>query len=105
MYPRLPRWLKDVQRFSCGLATGLALHLLLLGMWAVGAIILAALLMMHWLYRRGRAKRKLHACDGCAEYDESTVCSGYAFQATHVRRYEDAAESYLAKLNPVPPLN
>ena len=90
-YKRWPRWFRDLLRFSMGAVLALWGYLLITGHWAVGCGGGLALAAFWVFYRALRKKRKLHACDGCPEFGQPKVCSGYTLQAERMRNFEEQA--------------
>ena len=94
-YKKWPRCVRDILRFASGLSISFCLSLLFTGHVAIG-IIGAALMLAFWkVYFHLRGGRKRQACDGCEQLDTGRICAGFAYQAEHIRRYEQAATDYL----------
>ncbi len=94
-YKRWPRRMRDILRFASGLSISFCLSLLFTGHVAIG-IIGAALMLACWkLYFHLRGGRKRQACNGCQQLETGQICAGFAYQAEHIRRYEQAATEYL----------
>lgn len=102
LYKRLPRRVRDILRFQAGALIPLALHVCISIQFWVGAVGLAAILAFWCLYFRLRKIRKLCECDGCPELGSGDICSGFALQAGHVRRYESEATDLLLHSGFVP---
>ena len=47
------------------------------------------------IYFRRRRIAKLEACGSCSQLRAGQICEGFAYQAEHLRRYEQAATEYL----------
>ncbi len=90
-YRHWPRRMRDVLRFALGGTIALCAYLLL---WdqvlagLAGTAVLAAFWRAYMILRR---PRRLDACTGCPELLDDAICTGFTFQAEHVRRYEEAA--------------
>ncbi len=94
-YKKWPRRMRDILRFASGLSISFCLSLLFTGHVAIG-IIGTALMLAFWkLYFHLRGGRKRQACDGCQQLEIGQICAGFAYQAEHIRRYEQAATEYL----------
>lgn len=102
LYKRLPRWIRDILRFLSGALIPVALHVCISVQFWVGAFGLAALLAFWCLYFKLRRTRKLRECDGCLELGSGEICSGFAYQAGHVRRFESEAADLLSNSGFVP---
>ncbi|MCD6392923.1 MAG: hypothetical protein J7M40_05400 [Planctomycetes bacterium] len=83
--------MRDILRFASGLSIAFYLGLVFTGYVAIG-IIGAVLMSAFWkVYLHLRADRKLRACQACKQLKNGQICSGFAYQAEHIRRYEQAA--------------
>jgi len=102
LYKRLPRVLRDLLRMGGGGFLVVGAYVTLFVNIPAGLAALAALVAFWWMYFKMRRKRKLRECDGCPELANETVCSGFALQAEHVRRYEEAATELLTRSGAVP---
>ncbi len=102
LYKRLPRTLRDLLRMNGGGFIVVGAYVTLFVSAPAGLVRLAALVAFWWMYFRMRRKRKLRECDGCPELGGEQICSGFARQAEHVRRYEEAATELVARGGGVP---
>lgn len=102
LYKRLPRVLRDLLRMGGGGFLVVGAYVTLFVNVPAGLAALAAVIAFWWMYFKIRKRRKLHECDGCPELAEETVCSGFALQVEHVRRYEQAATELVARGGGVP---
>lgn len=96
LYRRFPRILRDALRGGAGVFGAITLFALLMGYWLptmIGVVVGAGGLLV---YSRVRRRQRAHMCDGCPELGAGGVCSGYAVQAQHIRRYEDAMAARVA---------
>lgn len=94
-YKKWPRCVRDILRFALGLSIAFYLGLVFTGHVAIG-IIGAVLMSAFWkVYLHLRADRKLRACQGCEQLKSGQICSGFAYQAEHIRRYEQEATEYV----------
>ncbi len=91
----MPRGARDLLRFGAGALPPMTLCALALGSLRLGIAGLVAMGLAWLTYRRLRATDRVSMCQGCNELQETGVCSGYAGQAAHVRRYEDAATEFV----------
>ena len=102
LYKRLPRFVRDILRFTSGALIPLSVYLCTRpGFW-IGAFGLAVLFAFWVVYFRVRKARKLKECDGCPELEANKICSGFAMQAGHVRRFEQEATELLIHSDYVP---
>ena len=90
-YKRWSRRVRDVLRAGIGWSVVLCGTLFFYGHIALGLASGAGMFAAWKCYYAYRDKRKLHACDGCHELGQQSVCSGYARQAECARAYEEAA--------------
>ena len=94
-YKKWPRCVRDILRFASGLSIAFCFGLLFTGHVAVG-IIGAVLMLAFWkVYLHLRGGRKQRACQGCEQLKSGRICAGFAYQAEHIRRYEQAATEYV----------
>jgi len=103
-YKKWPRRVRDVLRFSSGAAISFCLGLPFTGHVATGMIGVVLLVAFWMVCFRLRGSRKRQACDGCEQLRSRQICAGFAYQAQHIRRYEQAATEYLLAQggNPLP---
>lgn len=96
-YWKTNRIIRDMLRCSLGYILAASIYFLSAGIW-VGFIV-HILLFTGWFfyYRKKRAERKSVQCDGCAEQNCNSVCSGYKVQADYIRKYEIFATDQLIK--------
>jgi len=62
---------------------------------ATTAVMAGAWIAYHRIERS--RMRHIDVCAGCAERDCGVVCSGYRYQASCLRKYEDDATSWLER--------
>ena len=96
LYQRFSRGARDVIRGGAGLLSALVLVAFLRGMWWVGGAFALLLAGAYVVFAAKRRAGRAHHCDGCPELRDVGVCSGYARQATYLRRYEDAMSARLS---------
>jgi hypothetical protein len=94
IYKKLPRNLRDVLRLTLGSLITLTFFLILTGQFILGGVGAAILLAFRKRYNHHRAKRKLNACNSCSEYGKDKVCSGFAQQIVHIKRYQEEATDW-----------
>jgi len=96
-YWKTNRIIRDMLRCSLGYILAASIYFLSAGIWL--GFIVHALLFTGWFfyYRKKRAERKSVQCDGCAEQNCNSVCSGYKVQADYIRKYEIFATDQLIK--------
>ena len=94
-YKKWPRRVRDILRFALGLSIAFYLGLVFTGYVTIG-IIGTVLMSAFWkVYLHLRADRKLRACQACEQLKSGQICAGFAYQAEHIRRYEQAATEYV----------
>lgn len=102
LYKRLPRLLRDVVRFTSGMLIPAGFFLCTGPGYLIGILGLAALFVFWRIYLHMRKARKLRECDGCSELGENRICSGFAMQAGHIRKYQTEADELLIATGYVP---
>lgn len=102
LYKKWPRSVRDLLRCAGGALIPVSAALCLSPhFWAglPGLLLIAAF----WIaYFRQRKRRKLKACNGCAELGTDRICSGFALQAERIRRYEREATELVMRGGYVP---
>ena len=96
-YKKLHRVVRDLLRLSMGAIISLCVYLMVCRELLVSVVVIFVLTVFWRIYLKARIKRRLHACDGCEELSNNTVCSGCELQADGMRKYEQkATQLYLA---------
>ena len=70
--------------------------------WAVPLLIVGGLWLVWGWYSRVRSAGKPRKCEGCPEFANGGVCSGYQKQTAALRAYEEAATELVYQLQ-LPP--
>ncbi len=96
LYRRFTRGARDLVRSGAGLLAALVLVALLRGAWWVGGLSALFLSGAYLVFAAKRRAARVRLCDGCPELGQPGVCSGYARQATYLRRYEDVMTARLS---------
>lgn len=99
-YSRWPRRVRDLLRFGLGVTLASGLFLLATGQLLAAALGFALLYAVKRHYQVRRRAKKKEACRGCPELGGGNICSGFALQAQHVRRYEAAATVFASTAPP-----
>lgn len=102
IYKKLYRPIRDILRFSLGSMIVMNLTAIAHGHFLVTSVLIITSLFFWRYYYAKRASRKIERCESCPDYTENSICSGYAFQAEQIRKYEDEATEYLLKIGYVP---
>ncbi|OAD20391.1 membrane protein [Candidatus Thiomargarita nelsonii] len=101
-YKKLPRWARDTLRLIMGMTIVLCVYLIFFGHFLLG-VFSAALLIIFWkVYLIFRQQQKRHDCDGCLEFHNNEICTGFSFQAQRIRKYEKQATQIVLKSGYVP---
>lgn len=94
-YKRWPRPMRDLLRFSMGLAIPLCGYVLLNLHFITGVVGAVGLAAFWRVYLALRRRRRLESCAGCLELGPQSICSGYRQQAEYLRAYEQQATEWV----------
>lgn len=101
-YKKLPRIIRDLLRLLMGTIISLCVYLMVFRELLASVVIIFVLTIFWRFYLKARIKRRLHACDGCEELSDNTVCSGCQLQADGMRKYEQKATQLYLESGQVP---
>lgn len=102
LYKKMPRFIRDVLRFSLGIMVSQTVLMLFTHHVLFALPLLILLLIFRRCYYKQRYRRKLKYCKSCEDYAEGKICPGFAKQAALIRQYEEEATDYLLKTGYVP---
>lgn len=95
LYPNASRYARDLLRCAAGVLAAQGALLLASSEWPYGLGTIA-LLSGAWIAcHRVERTRRDDVCAGCAERDSGGICSGYRYQTSCLRRYEEDATVWL----------
>jgi len=98
-YRLASRYARDLLRGAAGMLAAQGALLLVSLEWPYGLgtiALLAGAWIVYYRMERKRA-RNIDACAGCAEQGVGGVCSGYRYQTSCLRRYEEDATVWLER--------
>lgn len=89
IYGRLSRPIKDFLRLGLGWTCSLVISFVFIDMWWLSIILVLIFLFLYYIFGKYRQVAKSDQCVGCVELDNESPCSGFKFQVSKVREYED----------------
>ncbi len=96
-YIRFHRRVRDVLRFLLGCMLAVPVGLAVNGEWRSAGLFAGALLVMRVGYAPFHRGLNHAACQGCAELEGLTICSGFVKKAQCMKRYEEGLTSMLGR--------
>lgn len=95
IYQHLPRWSRNLLRFSAGFSITLAAWTLA-NHPAIAWPLLPLYAGLWCAFRQSRRRVQASRCNGCPELGRNAICSGYTRHATASRAIETALEARMA---------
>jgi len=96
IYQKIPRIIRDILRFNLGGIVSFSVLLLFYYNKVLLPSFVIGISFIFWrYYYQKRRIRKIKFCEDCNEYQKDSICSGYTFQASLIREYEEKATEYI----------
>ena len=103
IYKNNPRPIRDILRFNLGVIISFSLLLLIYHHEFFLPLSVVGISLIFWrFYYQKRSIRKIQFCEKCSEYRKESICSGYKFQVTLIREYEEKATEHMYKTTYIP---
>ncbi|MCA9400593.1 MAG: hypothetical protein KC713_03130 [Candidatus Omnitrophica bacterium] len=87
-YHHYSRFFRDVLRLALGAVLPSIIVLAVFQQWLTSSLLCCLLMGFKWIYSHESRKLQQKVCEGCPEYHDQGICSGFQLKSQRMRQYE-----------------